>query len=152
MGLGANQKLTLCTVALVALLAPAAFSQATTHLPQYAGYQMGNKHVLVSFDVRGRGCPGAECFEHGAHVLGFGAVGYLYPRCPELAAGGTELERPVAVGRNGSFEASGPGTYAGEKISFGGRFLKEGHLARGWVIVDNGGCLTERIRWTARPE
>ena len=68
------------------------------------------------------------------------------------AGGGTELERPVAVGHNGSFEASEPGTYSGEKISFGGRFLHEGRLARGWFQVDNGGCLTERMRWTATPE
>ena len=148
----AGPKLTVCGLALVALLVPVAFSSATTHIPQYGGYQTGNKRVLVGFDVRGTGCPGSECFDHGAHVLGFDVVGYLYPGCPQLLWGGTELEKPVAVGRNGSFEASGPGSYAGEKISFGGRFLHEGRLARGWVVVDNGGCLTERIRWTASPE
>jgi hypothetical protein len=152
MRMRANRKLTVCALTLVALLTPVAISSAIKHLPKYAGYQTGNKQVLVGFDLSGRGCPGPECFDHRAHVLEFGAVGYLYPDCPQLIWGGTELERPVLVGRNGSFEASGPGQIPGEKISFGGRFLHEGRLARGWVIVDNGGCLTERIRWTASRE
>ena len=77
--------------------------------------------------------------------------GYLYPSCPQLISGVTQLEKSILVGRNGSFEASGAGEYPGERVSVGGCFLHEGRLARGWFIVDNGGCLTERTRWTATP-
>jgi hypothetical protein len=67
------------------------------------------------------------------------------------AAGVTELEKSILVGRNGSFEASGRANTQGNASPVGGRFLHEGRLARGWFIVDNGGCLTERTRWTATP-
>jgi hypothetical protein len=82
--------------------------------------------------------------------VGFSPVGYNYPSCPELLDGGTELQKSIAVGTNGSFEASGRGTYAGEKVSVGGRFLDEGSRARGWFVVDNGGCPTARTHWTAK--
>jgi hypothetical protein len=146
-----NRFLAIAAATLAALLA-AAPSSANYHAPNFAGYQTGNKNVLVGFYFHAKGCPGPECLDHRPKVLSFNVVGYLYPGCPQLIDGVTEYDNPVVVGRNGSFEASGPGSYAGEKISFGGRFLDQGRRARGWVLVDNGGCLSERIHWTASPE
>ncbi len=137
-------------VGVLAVLAPAAISAVTSGVPEFGGSAVGNDRVVLGFNLRGAGCPGPECFKHHAHVVGFDAEGYDYPDCPQLLAGGTELKKPVAVGRNGSFEGSGPGDYAGERISVGGRLLEDGRRARGWFLVDNGGCLTERTRWTAK--
>jgi hypothetical protein len=148
-----QRRLVLAATVFAGLLAvTVAASSAAIPIPRWAGYAVGNHQVLVGFDLRGEGCPGPDCFDHHAHVVGFDAVGYLYPSCPQLIAGGTELAKSVAVGRNGSFEGSGRGDYAGEQISIGGRFLDEGRRARGWFIVDNGGCPTERTRWTAKKE
>jgi hypothetical protein len=142
-------RLLLAAAVLAGLLVPVTTSFAAKPIPNYAGYAVGSKKVLVGFTFHAAGCPGPKCFEHRPHIVGFGPVGYGYPSCPELLDGGTELQKPIVVGRNGSFEASGPGEYAGETVRVGGRFLDEGRRARGWFIVDNGGCLTARTRWTA---
>ncbi|HEY7255586.1 MAG TPA: hypothetical protein VH476_02785 [Solirubrobacterales bacterium] len=146
------KRLVLVAMTAVGVMMPAAISSAIGGLPEYAGYAVGNHKVLVGFDLHGAGCPGSECFDHHPHLVGFGPVGYDYPACPELLDGVTELKKPVAVGRNGSFEASGQGEYPGETVKVGGRFLDEGRRARGWFIVDNGGCLSARTRWTAKLE
>jgi len=147
-----RRRLVLGVVALAGLLVPVTISLAARPIPNYAGYAVGSKSVLVGFTFHAPGCPGPNCFEHHPHIIGFGPVGYSYPSCPELLDGGTELQKPIAVGRNGSFEASGRGEYAGETVEVGGRFLDEGRRARGWFIVDNGGCPTARTRWTAKLE
>ena len=73
---------------------------------------------------------------------------HVIPQLPPGAQRVFESKKAVVVGKNGSFEASETGFY-GEDISFGGRFVHAGQLARGWFTVDVEGCSTGRVRWRA---
>src|SRR5882672_7228145 len=117
----------------------------------YEGNAIGNKRVLVGFQLHGKGCiEDAECFEHRARVLEFGAVNTSFPNCPQGCSKGISNPsgRSSSAGTAASRQARGAST--GEDISFGGRFVHEGRLARGWFRVDEEGCTTERVHWKAR--
>jgi hypothetical protein len=112
--------------------------------------------VLMGFDLSGRGCPaGPHCFDH-ASVSDFNGVSWAYPNCPEVLDGLFELDRSIGhrvTRKSHSFRASGANEhYEDDRVTIVGRLLRHGKVARGWFTVEDAGCSTGRINWTATPD
>jgi hypothetical protein len=140
---------------LVAVFAGNAFANTVS----FGGNVSGQASVIVSFELHGTRCPrGPHCFDH-AKVTGFGAANFSYPNCPDLAEGAFIFGNPntgkpgVRVDKHDSFNGNGR-DYVDPvlRVSFHGRFVKRGAEAQGWFEVDNAGCTTGRLNWTATPE
>jgi hypothetical protein len=112
--------------------------------------------ILIGFDLRGRGCPaGPHCFDH-ASVRNFVAVSWAYPNCLEVLDSLFELDKNVGnpvTGKSHRFSASGPNEhYEDDHVTIVGRLLRHGKVAKGWFTVEDAGCSTGRINWTATPD
>jgi hypothetical protein len=142
---------------LVAVFAGSALANTVT----YSGRVSGHPREPVAFELIGPHCPnGADCFKH-ATVTKFGVGNYRYPGCPNLLEGAFEYGNPNTLkpGRVRVDTHKGFGVTNGRSDldfiihgSFHGRFLDHGSKAKGWVEVDNGGCLTGKLNWTLTPE
>jgi hypothetical protein len=141
---------------LMAMSADSAFANSVVYAGQVTS---GQTRVLLVFDLSGAHCPnGPHCFDH-AKVSKFGAVNFAYPDCPNVLEGAYEFGNPntgqpgtVKVDKHQGF--SGHGDADNDNIitgSFHGRFLNHGSKARGWLEVENEGCLTGKLNWTATP-
>lgn len=112
--------------------------------------------VLMSFDLRGAGCPtGPHCFQN-AKVQNFEGNSWAFPNCPDVLDGLFQLDTHKAhqVTKSGghSFSASGPNEeYPRAHVSIGGRFIHHGKTAKGWFTVTDLGCSTDVIHWIATP-
>jgi hypothetical protein len=155
-----SRKCFVAALALAVSLVAAASAQANT--ASYSGEGIGLKAgqtrglpVLIGFELRGRGCPtGPHCFDH-ATVRDFVAVSWAYPNCLEVLDGEFGLDKnrgnPV-VGKRHRFSMSGPSEDYGEHVTVSGRLLRHGRAAEGWFTVEDAGCSTGRIQWTAKPD
>jgi hypothetical protein len=125
-------------------------------------FYVSSSNPGVNFVLAGKGCPGQKsCFEN-ARITEFHGYWEQFPNCPEVNLSGGFTYGPyggrprsVRVRRDRTFRAHGPSTnYGGDRVYFGGRFLRNPRRARGWfkMTQTNGGktCSTGIVRWTAR--
>jgi hypothetical protein len=140
--------------AIVLVCAPSASARRVTYVSS------GNPGV--DFVLAGRGCPGhRSCFEH-ARITEFNGFWEQFPNCPEVNLSGGFTYGPfggrarsVRVRSDRTFRAHGTSiNYPGDRVYFGGRFLRNPRRARGWfkMTETNGGvtCSTGVIHWFAR--
>jgi hypothetical protein len=114
----------------------------------------------VNFVLVGKGCPGGpRCFDH-AKLTEFRGYWEVFPNCPQVnLSGGFEYgpfggpPRTVKVDKLHFSGHGGSTEYKGDKVSFGGRFLRNRSKAKGWfdLTETNGGesCSTGTVHWMA---
>jgi hypothetical protein len=111
--------------------------------------------ILMGFELIGKGCPtGPHCFDN-ARLRNPDAVSWAYPNCPEVLDSAFELHKTVRVGKEKphKFSASGANfNYAEDHVEIGGRFLRNGKVAKGWFTVEDSGCSTGKVYWKAKPD
>jgi hypothetical protein len=109
--------------------------------------------IYIGFQLSGAGCPtGPGCLDH-AHVSKLEAVDWAYPNCLEVLDGAFELKGASSLGaKSHAFHAVGsPEAEPARKVTFAGQFRPNGK-ARGFFEVEEAGCATGRIHWSAEPD
>jgi hypothetical protein len=145
-------------LALLLVCAAAAFAKTVSYTGEGTNLKPGQTKglpVLMGFELHGKGCPsGPHCFDH-AVLRKINGVSWAYPNCPEVLDGLFEFDHSVRVAKKAphGFSASGASDdYAADHVEIEGRFLHHGRIAKGWFTVDDQGCSTGRIHWTAEPD